>query len=98
MTAPTAHSESVNDSTINQRWATSLDGMNAYLRHQSTLDLSQFNGKLVLSVTEVADLLGLGRSAAYQACRTGDLPSRRIGRRVVVPVPHLLAWLNDNDA
>ena len=97
MTAPTFRTEGVNDASIDQQWATSLEGMNAYLRLRTTADLSRFKGKLVLSVTEVAELLGLGRSVAYQACRNGDIPSRRIGRRVVIPVPALIAWLNGDD-
>jgi excisionase family DNA binding protein len=41
----------------------------------------------------VAALLGLGRTATYEAARRGEIPSRRLGRRVVVPVPALLDWL-----
>jgi excisionase family DNA binding protein len=61
--------------------------------------LERLNGRLTLSVDEVATLLNLGRSAAYEAARRGDLPSRRLGRRIVIPVPLLLEWLgiaNDN--
>jgi excisionase family DNA binding protein len=50
-------------------------------------------GRLTLTVEETASLLGLGRSAAYEAIRRGDLPARRIGRRLYVPVPALLVWL-----
>lgn len=42
-----------------------------------------------------ARLLGIGRSAAYAAARTGELPSIRLGSRVLVPVPALLALLGD---
>ena len=38
-------------------------------------------------------LLGLGRTAAYDAARRGELPTRRLGRRLLVPVPALLEWL-----
>ena len=41
--------------------------------------------RLVLSVTEAGRLVGLGRSAAYDAIARGDLPYLRIGRRIVVP-------------
>lgn len=53
------------------------------------------SGRLVLSVEEAAAALGVARSTAYQATRTGDLPSRRIGRRVVIPIASLLTWLGD---
>lgn len=94
MTAHTFPREGFNDSSTDQHWATNLEGMNAYLRLRTNPDLGGYNGKLVLSVPEAAEILGIGRSAAYEACRTGEIPSRRIGRRVVIPVPQLLAWLN----
>jgi len=55
--------------------------------------LDEIESRLTLSVEETASLLGLGRSAAYEAARRGELPSRRLGRRVIVPVPALLNWL-----
>ena len=41
--------------------------------------------KLTYSVTEMADLLGIGRSKAYELVRSGTIPSLRLGRRIVVP-------------
>lgn len=41
--------------------------------------------KLAYTVEEAAALLGLSRTSAYLACQRGDLPSRLIGRRRVVP-------------
>lgn len=38
-----------------------------------------------ITVPEVAKLLGLSRNGAYVAVRNGEIPSIRIGRRVVVP-------------
>ena len=55
--------------------------------------LDDLEHRVTLSVEETATLLGLGRSAAYEAARRGDIPSRRLGRRVIVPVPALLNWL-----
>lgn len=55
--------------------------------------LHDIESRLTLSVEETASLLGLGRTAAYEAARRGQLPSRRLGRRVLVPVPALLDWL-----
>jgi excisionase family DNA binding protein len=51
------------------------------------------DGRLVLTVEEAARIVGVGRSAAYVAIRSGELPSQRLGRRIVVPVPMLRAWL-----
>ena len=55
--------------------------------------LGHLDGRVTLTVDETARLLGVGRSAVYEAARRGELPSRRVGRRVVVPVPALLVWL-----
>ena len=37
------------------------------------------------SISEVAKLLGIGQALAYQAAESGDLPTVRIGRRILVP-------------
>ena len=42
-------------------------------------------GKLVYSVVEAGRLLGLGRSASYEAARNGGLPVIKIGGRYKVP-------------
>jgi hypothetical protein len=42
-----------------------------------------------------AAVLGIGRSLAYLMAERGDLPTIRLGGRVVVPVPALLAMLGD---
>jgi len=38
-----------------------------------------------MQVDDVAKALGLSRAAAYNAVQTGEIPSIRIGRRIVVP-------------
>jgi len=50
-------------------------------------------GRATITVEEVAVLLGVGRSAAYDAARRGDLPALRVGRRLLIPVPRLLQML-----
>lgn len=52
--------------------------------------------RATISVDEAAALLGIGRSAAYEAARRGQLPTRRLGRRLFVPVPALLDWLGQS--
>jgi excisionase family DNA binding protein len=39
----------------------------------------------VLLPIEAARVLRIGRSACYTACSKGELPSIRIGRRVLIP-------------
>jgi excisionase family DNA binding protein len=41
--------------------------------------------KLVYDVPEAGKLLGMGRSAAYEAARSGQLPTIKIGGRYKVP-------------
>ncbi len=53
--------------------------------------------KLTYTVTEAAELLGIGRSAAYEAARSGQLPTIRIGKRVLVPVAALERLLAGNE-
>ena len=45
--------------------------------------------RLTYSVEEAATLLGISRSLAYEAARSGDLPTIRIGRRILVPATAL---------
>lgn len=57
----------------------------------STLD--ELAAHATISVEQAAKVLGVGRTAAYEAARRGEFPTRRLGRRLVVPVPALLNWL-----
>lgn len=52
---------------------------------------ADFGGRLGVTVPEAGRLLGIGRDAAYRAAERGELPTIRVGRRLVVPVPRLLA-------
>ena len=49
---------------------------------------------LTLSVVEAARLLGISRNLCYEAIRTGEIPSLRIGKRVLVPRRALEELLN----
>jgi excisionase family DNA binding protein len=46
-----------------------------------------------MRVEEAAEILGIGRSAAYAAANTGELPVIRIGHRCLVPVAALRRML-----
>ena len=37
------------------------------------------------TIEEAAEILGIGRSSAYQAVRSGEIPTVRVGRRLLVP-------------
>jgi len=40
-----------------------------------------------LSVPDAGRQLGLGRNASYEAAARGDIPTIRIGKRLLVPIP-----------
>ncbi len=42
--------------------------------------------RLTYTVTEAAALLGISRGAAYEAARNGQIPTVRIGKRLLVPI------------
>lgn len=50
-------------------------------------------GKLTLTVKETAATLGISTDATYDALKRGDIPSIRVGGRLLVPVARLEALL-----
>ena len=42
-------------------------------------------GRKTLTIPEAADALGIGRNSAYEAARRGEIPTVRIGKRLLVP-------------
>ena len=57
------------------------------------------NQPLTLTVEQAAEVLGVGRSTAYELVRNGDLACIRLRRRIVVTVAHLAERLGvDRDA
>ncbi len=45
--------------------------------------------RLAITVPEAGQALGLGRSGAYQAARRKQIPTVRVGRRLLVPLAAL---------
>ncbi len=41
--------------------------------------------KKVLTIMEAAEELGISKGSAYEAARTGAIPTIRIGKRLIVP-------------
>lgn len=46
---------------------------------------TESTARLVLSVEETRQQLGLSRGLMYEAIRRGQIPSIRIGRRILIP-------------
>lgn len=49
-----------------------------------------------LTIEECASVLRLSRGSAYEAARTGQIPTIRIGRRLLVPRAMLLRMLGED--
>ena len=60
-----------------------------------TMTLTDLEDRVTITVEEAGRLIGVRRSAAYEAARRGELPTRRVGRRLLVPVPAFRRWLGD---
>ena len=79
----------------------SLDERSQYEEcHHSTercykfIDEGSSGEPLTLSVQAAAQMLGLSRASAYEAIRTGQIPSIRFGKRIAVPRAALNSMLS----
>jgi excisionase family DNA binding protein len=50
-----------------------------------------------LSVEEAGRLLGVSRGLAYEAARQGQIPTIRLGRRLLVPRARLFELLGESE-
>ena len=51
---------------------------------------------LLLNVKQLAGLLGVSDSSAYELIQEDDFPSVRIGNRIVIPKDELRKWISTN--
>ena len=51
-----------------------------------------------MTIEDAASELGISRHTAYQCARDGQIPTIRLGRRLVVPRVRLEAMLRGDDA
>ena len=58
----------------------------------------EFENRLLLRIPECAQMLGLGRSYAYELVRSGRIPSVRVGAAIRVPREALVRWVADLEA
>ena len=61
----------------------------------STNAIQLTENRAVYTVAEVSHLLSLSRGNTYAMVRTGEIPSKKIGNRWVIPKDRFHAWLND---
>ena len=48
---------------------------------------------LMLSVPDVAKVLGISRAGAYELAHSKEFPSMNIGSRIIVPKDKFLLWI-----
>ncbi|RYC33880.1 DNA-binding protein [Lichenibacterium minor] len=51
-------------------------------------------GRVGLSVDEACHVAGIGKTRMYELLRSGSVPARRIGRRIIILRSDLLAWMD----
>lgn len=51
--------------------------------------------RLVLTIAEAAEVIGVGRTKMFEMLAAGDLPVVRLGRIVRIPKRELEDWLRD---
>ena len=67
--------------------------LSVHKRLELQMEATNEGDREVLTVEEAAELLRIGRGTAYEAVRLGEIPSIRIGRRVLVPRRPLMRLL-----
>jgi hypothetical protein len=60
--------------------------------------LEDWRNKSTVTIEEGAPIIGVSRGPAYAAARTGEIPTLRIGKRLLVPVAALRRLLGEFEA
>ena len=53
------------------------------------------NLPLMLSVPEVAEVLGISRARSYELVSSAGFPHTKIGNRILVPKDKFLKWIDE---
>ena len=56
-------------------------------------DISELND--VITVDDICVVLGIGRNTAYQLLKSGEIPSRRIKRKYIIPRKALILYVEN---
>lgn len=51
--------------------------------------------KLTLTVSDVAELLGVSKPVVYQLCKSKGFPAIHVGKKILVNRSKLQSWLDD---
>ena len=49
---------------------------------------------LMLTVTQVHEILGISQAGAYELVRSEGFPAFKIGNRIIIPKENFILWLN----
>lgn len=55
----------------------------------------QPQGKMLVTIQEAAELLGLGQTKVYELVRKGELPAIKIDSSTRIPVREIDRWIQD---
>jgi excisionase family DNA binding protein len=58
--------------------------------------LENWRDKSTVTIEEAAPIIGVSRGSAYAAARSGEIPTLRIGKRLLVPVAALRRLLGES--
>lgn len=78
---------------VSDATAAALAAVERHLAPAAPIETHPVEPPEVMTVREVAALLRLNRKTIYDAAARGELPSRRVGRRVLISRAALVAWL-----
>lgn len=56
-------------------------------------DLTASEAPATITVDQAAEVLGLSRGAVYEGVKRDQIPSLKVGRRIIIPVEKFVEWL-----
>lgn len=62
--------------------------------HTGTLEMNKPIDRIAVSIDQAVEISGIGRTALYAAIKSGQLLARKFGRRTLIAVDDLKAFLN----
>ena len=54
--------------------------------------------KAVYTVSEIKELLGIGKNQAYKLCKSQEFPVRKVGSTILIPKEPFDKWLVGGDS
>jgi excisionase family DNA binding protein len=55
----------------------------------------EINQKITLTVEDMAQILEIGKSKAYELVKTPGFPFLKIGRQIRIPTKAFYTWINE---